>query len=682
MTKEVKKAPRTNVFSVWKRVILNALSRNRSQMGPIRSYNFYADAQSMYSEKDNVTYVYSIDGYADRVLNSFPTILRRNSDQRVRINFISLLDPERIEWESAKMRAKMSVWRNLDEENRGKENDVYGAYRNLESLDLSNKRHASLWYLTDATVKRHCSTLVNRTLMFLSGQRGVDFDKAVEDIVLNCRERYGLTITRVDRELWEYLSAFSPFKMEYNSKVFKEVGNTMLTDEIVSRFRSYEQGQVGEGSFYCGSDILSRLAVMTNFKERPEMAENIGVIGETGSGKSYITKTLLIQFLADDKFNVTINDIEGDEYIPIANFVANNDKVVILNMAEGEGNYFDPVEITLTGQEEIDRDMFNMSQGFTNSLFQTLVGSKVLNSEKASVWPKKIISQAIEAVYKNAGVTEDPSTWHLSRNLTVHDVYNQILRDYELAASDRVWYDEQRYRNNLEYREQFDVVVAALESYFSPTGIRAGQFQNKVSVRDLKDAKLVLCSFGMKGKSEVMIDEVQIGLTMLYSAMISNIRSNFSKASGKFNVKVFEEFQRYNGLPDAVRIFNTTLTGGRKLGDVTIVVSNKPSELLERDQFGVFENTQSFFIGAVSNSNIRKKLCEVLSIEYLNRDLDSIASASLVDRGGSESIYKQAFLVRLHKVDETIAKIHLPQYLAESPLFFTGVSSKENDVEE
>ena len=164
--------------------------------------------------------------------------------------------------------------------------------------------------------------------------------------------------------------------------------------------------------------------------------------------------------------------------------------------------------------------------------------------------------------------------------------------------------------------------------------------------------------------------------------MISNIRSNFSKASGKFNVKVFEEFQRYNGLPDAVRIFNTTLTGGRKLGDVTIVVSNKPSELLERDQFGVFENTQSFFIGAVSNSNIRKKLCEVLSIEYLNRDLNSIASASLVERGGSESIYKQAFLVRLHKVDETIAKIHMPQYLAESPLFFTGVSSKENDVEE
>ena len=61
-------------------------------------------------------------------------------------------------------------------------------------------------------------------------------------------------------------------------------------------------------------------------------------------------------------------DVEGFEYIPLAEYLAIHDKVVVLNMGEGTGSYYDPVEIFMTGDPNLDSDMYSLSISFTLSL--------------------------------------------------------------------------------------------------------------------------------------------------------------------------------------------------------------------------------------------------------------------------------------------------------------------------
>ena len=57
----------------------------------------------------------------------------------------------------------------------------------------------------------------------------------------------------------------------------------------------------------------------------------------------------------------TIMDVEGFEYRPLANFLSHGDEVVLLNMAEGSGKYYDPVEIIVTGDAELDETKIQTS---------------------------------------------------------------------------------------------------------------------------------------------------------------------------------------------------------------------------------------------------------------------------------------------------------------------------------
>jgi len=130
-------------------------------------------------------------------------------------------------------------------------------------------------------------------------------------------------------------------------------------------------------------------------------------------------------------------------------------------------------------------------------------------------------------------------------------------------------------------------------------------------------------------------------------------------------------------IPDSEKTITTALTGGRKLGDVNLIVTNKVQELLDTDKFGIFGNTTSFAIGAIDDDKTRGELCERLSIPLLKPDLDNI----VVKKGNNESFssdeevtskYDKAFLVRLDKSVSTITRMILPKYISDSTLFKTG----------
>lgn len=675
---------RIKPWDLWKRVIIDKIRGDDSSYPLIRNYNFYTNGSAIMSGKNKISYIYTIDGYPASVPIDYRERIRLLA-RGAKVAFISTFEPTVIDWNGAQMKSKLKTWKTMDED--ADEVTSYNYVENVDSMDSIERRKASLIYLADADKRRSRSLFKYRTLMIIAGVRGESFDKAIYEINDYCKST-GIKITRVESQVSEYLKAFSPFTMELGNNILKQVGSNTLTDEEIARFSSYTQGKIGLRGVIFGTDIFSGYNVYKILKKKDTDAENILITAETGGGKSYLLKSILAQIDALPEYTGTINDIEGFEYIPFGNFCANRDKVVILNMAEGQGCYYDPYEIVLTGNEDLDKNMFSLSKSFTNSIMCVCVGAKLLEE---NVWVQKIINNAIARSYTDLGVVEsDMSTWSKTSGKDLFYVYSKFKDLYTecLSFKDRdidslPLYD--RYKMNPEYLDALDKVVANLSEYFEPLehgGIRGDVFKKKVSLSDIATAKLVINSFGMAGKSADTIDKTQMALTQLSAANISYLRSIFSKAQGKFNFKVWEEFQRWGQFPGSATTIKTAITGGRKLGDINFIVTNNVKELLDDDRFAIFDNITSFLVGAISSADTRERICKQLSVPQLQGELDSLVTkkgdlSSYEDVGAGQqtmSIYDKAFLAQLDKSVTTILKMNLPKHIADSDIFKTGVN--------
>ena len=675
---------RIKAIELWKRVIIDNIRKDDSMYPFVRDYSFYTNGSATMSGKENICFYYTIDGYPMNIPINFRADIREKAKAGVRVSFISTFEPTRIDWGSPQMRSKIRTWKSIDEES--EDVTAYNYIDNVSAMDSTERRRDSLIYLADADKRRSRNLFRYRTLMVISGKRGENFDKSVFEIQTHCRN-IGLVITRVENYIDKYLSAFSPFSMELGDGVLKSVGSNTIADEQLARFSGYSQGKIGKGGIIFGTDIFSGYNVYKLLKRNSTDAENILITAETGGGKSYMLKAILLQIVGFDEYNGTINDIEGFEYIPFGGFIANNSRVVVLNMAEGQGCYYDPFEVVLTGDSDLDEDMFQYSKSFTSSIMKVCVGEKLLGT---SVWVEKIINNAIAKAYTDIGVVEgDPDTWLNTRGKDLFYVYSKFKDLYteyfNLKDKDESELElHERYKLNPEYVDALDKVVANLSEYFEPLengGIKRNVFSRKVSLSDIVDAKLVINSFGMAGKSAETVDKTQMALAQLSAANISYIRSVFSKAQGKFNFKVWEEFQRWGAFPGSATTIKTAITGGRKLGDINFIITNDVKDLLDNDRFGIFDNITSFAVGAIAKADTRKRICQELSVPQLLPDLDSLVTkrgntSDDDDINGTLSIYDKAFLVHLDKSVTTIVKMNLPKHVAESDIFKTGVNLK------
>ena len=693
MKDKKKREKKGNFIRFWKRRILDVLRKDESMSRVLRGYNFYSDGTGTYSGKDYVTYYYTIDGYPREIPTDFKDYLRREAKDTVRVSFISLFEPTRIEWGSASVESRLRTWRNIANEE--KDVDEFSYQKNLGEMDSNAWRKQSLLYLSDADIRRKRKMFKYRTLIVVSGVRGSAFDKTIYEMK-EYAKAIRLDMNRVDSYLFEFLDCFSPFSLERSDRVFEMVGTNTITDELLARFSTYSQGKIGKEGDYWGTDIYSGFPVFKITKKDSVDAENIFITAETGGGKSFFLKILLLQLLSKSTYNGTINDIEGFEYISLAGFVANNDEVVILNMAEGQGCYFDPVEINLTGDEKLDKNMYSFSSSFTLSVIRTLLGEEV----QKDPWVTVAVDNAVSKTYSDAGIEpNDPTTWEKSIGLTLYDVYRKFRDLYkeciglvakygysgnEDGESDSIDLSKQ-YKRNIRYREALDIVIAKLSVFFedlSHGGIRSNVFSKRVTFEDIRHAKLVVCSFGMAGKSMDSVDPISMGLAQLSASNISHIRSIFSKADGKYNFKVWEEFQRWGAMPGSEAAIKTAITGGRKLGDINFIVTNDVKELLDRDRFSIMNNISSFAIGSIVDDDTRSEICRRLSVPGLKGELDNL----VLKKGNTEtfendeymaSIYDKAFLVSFDKSVSTIVRMDVPRYLAESDLLRTGVNLSE-----
>ena len=615
---------------------------------------------------DNIAFYYTVSTFPKEIFIDWKDRLRSECKNGVRLTFLNNIRLHSIPWESPQMISRLRTMQYVREQELEKDINAYNMHKNIKDLSRQRWIEDSLLYLAEADKTRGRALFKSTEFMIISGPRGEDFDDSVK-LIEEYAKHIGIGLSRIMYEIPDTLDYFSPFSHRPNRHVIDTVPTVVLTDEIMARFNSYNQGTLGKSGVYFGTDVYSKFPVLKVVKPKEDTAENWLITAETGGGKSFLVKALLLQLLALG-YNGTIMDIEGFEYIPMANFVSHNSKVEVINMGEGNGKYFDPLEIAQeTGIEDIDRDAKQLSVNFTLSIFKVLLGKTF--DERLLM--QTVLDDAVTETYKDVGVTEDRSTWHLSKNLSLHDVYETLGRlDYFRDGGEG------------EYMETVRLARAVLSKYFDADGTRSSMFKERIRVGEIIDADLVICSFGMAGKSPQSVDEIQLALMQLGAAQLSHQRSIFSKSQGKFNFKLWEEFQRWGKFPDSDKTLGVALTGGRKLGDVNIIITNVVKELLDDDRFGIFGNITSFLAGAIGDEKVREDFCDRLSIPKMKPEMDRLVINRRSDVGDrSEQLFSHAFLCGLDRDKYGIVKMLVPETLSKSALFKTGVDLQKKEKE-
>lgn len=679
-------------WNVWSRVYLNSISNDESYSFPERGYNMYTTDSALLSGKENIAVVYSIDGNPRRLPYGFRATLRGYLHPSMRLNFISSHIPTIIDWGSPEMKARLKNYRKNSQDINSQSDNVYDQHESRSEISQTSWRDESVNYLSNATSsERQLQMFDYRSYMIVTGTRGSDFDTALARIEGYCTSR-NLVINRITRDLPGFLSSFSPFSLDMDSKQVSRVGKSVLPDEIVSRFTGYTQGKVGSGGVYIATDVDTRFPILKYFKRDDTDPENVAILGSTGSGKSFVGKSIVFGLFSNPRTRGTIMDIEGFEYIPLMNFFANNDSVVILNMAEGQGSYFDPVPIIVTGNYALDvkdNNCYALSVSYTTSILKVLVGEDVL--EKYT-WASDIVETALSDLYASVGVSQAVyETWGRSADLTLHDVYRIIKQTHERVLSGE---DKSYHSSNKEYLAALDIVRSRLSRYFETPengGTKSYVFSNRIPIETIARSKFVLCSFGMKSKGKNQVDPIQMALTQISAANVSHLRSLFCKIDGKFNVKIWEELQRWADFPGSDAILSVALTGGRKMGDINFLMSNEPKMFLGMGaKLDIFSNITSFLIGAIPDVTVRHDVAKTLGVDNLIPELDKIANSVSSEEAYNQartldvkerSPYSKAFVINLDRTITTVGRVELPNEISMSSIFRTGSEESEESLE-
>ena len=601
----------------------------------------------------------------------------------VKINFSFFCSPYKIDWDSAEMRNKMTIWKRYADEHSGPI-DVFD-YRTQRTGELARRRIIqSTKYLNEAELDYRRTLLRVAFVIEISAKRD---DESILNMIESIKQMRQLCSSsdiklrelRVDMINW--LQTFGIFSLAQSREVTSKITYKVMTDDILANFNSYKQGRVGDRGVPLGIDILSGVPVLKKFKANPDAAENWLISAETGGGKSYFLKTLITYLLADG-FVTTVMDYEGDEYLNLANYIraGNPDDVKIISMGKGSTTYFDPCEIPeLTGDMDVDVDLKETAINYIVSIFRVITCG--INGELTQ-WEQRIVSMAIQRMYDCAGVTDDMRTWHRSKGLRLRMVYDEIksmVEAKELVDSDT---------DNVKHKAATRIADAA-SIYFEEGEAKAGTFKQPMSANELYNAKFIVFSFGMKGATESMNDPTILALKQLSVACVSIQISNYCKyVKHCFNVKVWEEFQRWIGSEGSGDIISNAMTGGRKRGDVNLIITNDLGSMIDENNSiakKLRQNIQNMAIGRIKDVGVREEFCNKFDLQDCKLALDRIAKAHASDDTGKQqnsssgNRYRHSFCIVLDNGKKAIAKVQLPQALVKSSLFRTGVDVKQED---
>ena len=610
-------------------------------------------------------------------------IRNRCISKGVKINFFFYANPYKINWDSAEMRNKMDIWRKYSAETSGS-TSVFD-YRNKRDGSLSRDRIImSTKYLNEAELDHKRSLLRVAFVIEVTAHRDEDSIINMIETIHNLKglcSQYDIKLRELRVNMIDWIQSLSIFSLKSIKGVDSKISRKILTDDILANFNSYKQGRVGKFGISLGIDIMSNVPVLHKLKADPDAPENWIIAAETGGGKSYFIKALLTYLLADG-FVITVMDYEGDEYSNLAAYIraGNPDDVRVVSMGKGSTTYFDPMPIPdLTGDAEIDDELKETAGNYILAHFRIIVSGL---EGVLTQWEERIISTAMARVYDSAGVTSDKTTWHRSKGLRLHMIYSEIKDMVE--GKELVDYDSENVRHKAALK-----IVESASIYFEEGEIKSGTFKNPMAADELYKAQFILFSFGMRGAGNTIVDQTMLALKQLSVACISTQVSNYCKyIKHCFNVKVWEEYNRWGDAKGSADIIINAMTGGRKRGDVNFLLTNNLAAILDENNpvaSGIRVNVQNMAIGRIKDKPTRKKFCEtydlsdsetvIHKIAKAYSDEDGVANNNHSNTSGGNK-YRYGFCLVLDTGKKAVVRVKLPPSLTKSNIFKTGVLIK------
>lgn len=629
--------------------------------------------------ESTLTKYFLIVNFPDYLTQKLYYVLRLATlEKGVKMDFTVYNIPHRIKWDSAEMRSRMRIWNEYTQEVDSTSKNVF-TYRNNRDKNLASARLKwSTKYLNEADLDQKRTTMQSTFLVTIRCGRE-DESLANMSITLknfkNYCERVGIQYKELRVNLMDWVQQLNIFSLREIKELKNRVPKKLLTDDLLAHFNSYKQGRVGKQGIPLGLDIFSYSIVLHKFKEDPSAAENWLISAATGGGKSFFVKNMLMYLMADD-FIITVLDYEGDEYTSFAYYLAssNPEDVKIISIGNKGSSYFDPLPIgDLTGDKDIDIDLKNSATQATMAMFRIIVhGTKGQFTRDE----EKVLSTAIRRVYDSVGaVDEDMNTWKRSADLTIQDVYLE-LKD---IVEEREFVD---YSSGSPLHTAATTIVNSASIYFEIGESKYGTFAKPLKVSELYDAKFILFSFGAKGAVASTLDPTILALKQLSVANISIQISNHAKyVKHKFNVKVWEEFQRWGEIEGSKEIIVNAITGGRKRGDVNLIITNDLGQLLSNEQTmsSLQSNIQNYAIGRIPEAQTRELFCDKFSKQDLRNSLDNIGTASIGMAEGvgfQQNKWRFAFCVIKENGERAIVKAIVPQSVIKSGIFNTKVEKE------
>lgn len=683
-----------DLIKMWDDVYDEYRSRYNPERALASNRRLYMDSNFTYSKVQNVTAYYVVDELPPEFEMGYRATFRTMVPEGISMNFIEDNEIFELNWDDPKVKTRLSV---LDEvsdktQEEAQTTSRYNAHKYVKSRQKDERLAMSIDYANDATMsdqdKRYLYKV--RVMIVITGQRSEEFTRVLKDFERMCEHRTGLQVRRVTGVIADTVSDFSPFSAEMTKESKRKIRSTFTSDELRAQWHPFEQGIVGYGTTYLGTNIETHSPVFHQFKRDVTDAEIVIILGMSGSGKSYLMKLLATQLAANDNMIMTINDYEGGEYKGLGVLLEKDFQVVSLDLGMGSGRYLDPVPLVPTGDEEMDLTLFTRSRKNVIDLFRAVAGGETLSTYP---WIRLIIERGVDLFYSSKGVSQDVSTWSNLAGCSIYSVY-EYLKEYRPSFDDlliSVTDEDKKVLKEEDIRELYKNALQAFQadrlyfletfgSYFDKSKKLNNYFTKPVYLSDIIDAKLVICDYNMRGVPESQLSELDAILIPMNAATVAYYRTVYPFARGLYNVKIWEELQRFSSLPNAVEILKTPITGGRKAGDINIVASNDPAKLVEKDEYSLFANYTLAMVGKIKSPTYQEKVCQALGIMDLSDELAEIGAVIEEDEGltaGYDEVhsepYKKAFILKLNSGESAVVKADLPKYLSDTPLFRTGV---------
>ena len=683
-----------DLIKMWDDVYDEYRSRYNPERALASNRRLYMDSNFTYSKVQNVTAYYVVDELPPEFEMGYRATFRTMVPEGISMNFIEDNEIFELNWDDPKVKTRLSV---LDEvsdktQEEAQTTSRYNAHKYVKSRQKDERLAMSIDYANDATMsdqdKRYLYKV--RVMIVITGQRSEEFTRVLKDFERMCEHRTGLQVRRVTGVIADTVSDFSPFSAEMTKESKRKIRSTFTSDELRAQWHPFEQGIVGYGTTYLGTNIETHSPVFHQFKRDVTDAEIVIILGMSGSGKSYLMKLLSTQLAANDNMIMTINDYEGGEYKGLGVLLEKDFQVVSLDLGMGSGRYLDPVPLVPTGDDEMDLTLFTRSRKNVIDLFRAVAGGETLSTYP---WIRLIIERGVDLFYSSKGVSQDVSTWVNLEGCSIYSVYD-YLKEYRPSFDDllvSVTAEDKKVLKEEDIRELYKNALQAFQadrlyfletfgSYFDKSKKLNNYFTKPVYLSDIIDAKLVICDYNMRGVPESQLSELDAILIPMNAATVAYYRTVYPFARGLYNVKIWEELQRFSSLPNAVEILKTPITGGRKAGDINIVASNDPAKLVEKDEYSLFANYTLAMVGKIKSPIYQEKVCQALGIMDLSDELAEIGAVIEEDEGltaGYDEVhsepYKKAFILKLNSGESAVVKADLPKYLSDTPLFRTGV---------